>query len=79
MNKLLAERELTHGKFSEVAEAYCEITRACSLGSYSHVERMAIEMISMKMARISSGNASYIDHWRDISGYAELVVRELEK
>jgi hypothetical protein len=35
-------------------------------------------MILMKLARVIAGNPNEPDHWRDIAGYAELVVRSLE-
>ena len=39
----------------------------------------ALDMISMKQARILAGNARVRDHWKDIAGYAMLVVNELER
>lgn len=37
----------------------------------------AISMICHKLARIANGDPTYIDSWRDISAYSELVTREL--
>ena len=34
-------------------------------------------MILHKLARIVNGDANYIDSWRDIVGYTQLVVDEL--
>jgi hypothetical protein len=34
-------------------------------------------MILHKLARIVNGDANYIDSWRDIVGYSQLVVDEL--
>jgi hypothetical protein len=42
-------------------------------------QQEAMEQISMKLARIMSGNSFDIDHWHDIAGYASLVVREIER
>lgn len=39
----------------------------------------AITMICHKLARIGNGDPMYIDNYRDISGYAELVVTYLNK
>jgi len=44
--------------------------------SYSQVE--AITMILHKLARIANGDANYDDSWKDIAGYAELIVKELQ-
>ena len=79
IENILSERELTHGKFSTVADNYCEIKTALSCGDFSNIEHAAIDMIAMKLARIAAGNASEIDHWRDIAGYAQLVIKDLEK
>ena len=38
-----------------------------------------MKMILHKIARIGCGNAQFIDHWRDIVGYATLVINELEE
>ena len=39
----------------------------------------AITMIANKLGRIINGDPYYDDSWRDIAGYATLVVKELEK
>jgi nucleoid-associated protein YejK len=41
------------------------------------VQQEAVDMILHKLARIVNGDASYIDSWRDIVGYTQLVVDEL--
>lgn len=38
----------------------------------------AIDLICTKMARIAHGDPMYLDHWLDISGYAQLVVNRLK-
>jgi hypothetical protein len=39
----------------------------------------ALEMIATKEARILAGNAREKEHWRDIAGYAMLVVNEIDR
>lgn len=39
----------------------------------------ALTMISNKIGRILNGDPYYEDSWRDVVGYAQLVVNELEK
>lgn len=39
----------------------------------------AITMIANKLGRVINGDPYYDDSWRDIAGYATLVVNELEK
>jgi hypothetical protein len=36
-------------------------------------------MITHKISRILNGDPNYDDSWRDIAGYAMLVVKELER
>jgi len=82
IQETLHERGKTHGVFP--------IQAACSQALKSLVQRdkdkqidmrlsqcEALEMICMKMSRIVHGDADEADHWRDIAGYATLVVKEL--
>ena len=39
----------------------------------------SLHMIMHKIARILNGDPYYDDSWRDIAGYAELVVKELNR
>ena len=41
------------------------------------VQQEAVDMILHKLARIVNGDSNYIDSWRDIVGYTQLVVDEL--
>lgn len=43
----------------------------------SDVHREALQMICHKIARIANGDPNYDDSWRDIAGYAQLVVKHL--
>jgi hypothetical protein len=45
----------------------------------SAVQKEAIDMICCKLSRILSGQGSFQDHWLDIAGYAQLVVREIKE
>lgn len=40
----------------------------------SPVQQEAVDMILHKLARIVNGDANYIENWRDICGYSQLVV-----
>lgn len=39
--------------------------------------REALDHISVKISRALNGDAEYVDHWRDIEGYAKLVADRL--
>ncbi len=45
----------------------------------SDVQIEAMSMILHKIARIANGDSNYADSWTDITGYAQLVVDDLEK
>jgi hypothetical protein len=43
----------------------------------SETQTEALEMIAHKIGRILNGDPDYDDSWRDIAGYSELIVKEL--
>ena len=81
LNETLKEREKTHGDFRRVAElatALVDTTRPKGGVPETAVQRSAREMICGKLARIACGDPTFVDHWQDIAGYAQLVVRDAE-
>ncbi len=81
LRTLLSERERTHGRFAEsaaVAQATKVIWRD-RRGTLVDAQREVLDAIAGKVARILCGDSCHADHWRDIAGYAMLVVRELER
>ena len=83
MQSLLDEREKTHGQFWVSARKAQQLKYVIRVGRNWHdmpdEQCEALDMIAVKIARILTGNHDEIDHWRDIAGYANLVVRELER
>ena len=85
IDEILSERGKTHGDFKEHAKIsqYLKLTlREQSADwqiDFSHTQQEALEMICHKIARIVAGNPNFVDHWRDIAGYATLVADELEE
>ena len=81
ISALLDEREKTHGDFADVARVANDILNAISRGpndgKLSPVQAEALKMIASKLGRIMSGDPNEADHWRDISGYAQLVADRL--
>lgn len=74
----LAEREKTHGSFAQNALTFTNLISIMGNGtSLNPLQNTALTMILMKLARIYS-NPGVTDHWRDIAGYAMLVVEDLE-
>lgn len=82
VDALLNEREATHGNFSDTSFRAQEIKRVFHNGrnwrALTHTQREALDMMASKLSRILEGNPSEIDHWADLSGYAECVVRYLD-
>lgn len=83
MSDILDERQKTHGSFMANAAKAQQLKDAIHGGNnwaeLDDIQREALDMIASKIARILSGNHDEIDHWRDIAGYAELVMRELDR
>lgn len=77
----LNERNKTHGDFAESAKACMQIREVLRRGpswhSMTYVEQDAADMIAQKLARAVSGDPHELDHWRDITGYAQLIVDDI--
>ena len=77
IDKTLKERSSLYGSFSELAKKSKELQKIVG-ATEDDVINEALSLICHKLARISNGNPFYIDNWRDIAGYASLVVQYLE-
>ena len=85
IEETLASREKTHGKYSDHARVTRRIKRVLleEIGlchtflTDSQLE--TLDMVANKIGRIIAGNPNEPDHWHDIAGYAELIVRELRE
>jgi len=76
--KILDERQKTHGNFSDHASVTQELKGVLQrnpdlIAKLSVTQRESIEMIFHKVGRILAGDPNFKDHWDDISGYAMLV------
>jgi Domain of unknown function (DUF6378) len=72
---LLVEREKTHGDFKITADTSQQIKELLSRRCISRlppVQREALDMIAVKIARILSGDPNCEDHWVDLANYARL-------
>ena len=90
---ILEERAKTHGDFQDVAELSQDLKNTLrkhtakmsdrdpfsNSKSKTNSQCEALDNIAQKTARIVCGNPNEPDHWRDIAGYAMLIVRELEE
>ncbi len=82
---VLDEREKTYGNYSKQA-AFARELKDVVLSGITSSKNMEItpqmheslDMICTKISRIIFGDPNYIDSWKDIAGYATLIVDILE-
>ena len=76
MSSLLNTREKTHGNYRDnasLSQAIKDVLRSGKNWERLHDgQKEALEMISVKLARLLSGDKDFRDHWDDIEGYAKL-------
>lgn len=78
----LIERGARYGDWSEHARIREEFFFLMGQGSWAQMapfQRQALLTIADKIARILNGDPNYDDNWRDIAGYATLVLERLPK
>jgi hypothetical protein len=82
INDTLNERAHTHGDYREQAAFAQQFKRMMRAGrNWERLEltqAQSLEAFADKISRVLCGNANEPDHWRDVAGYAQLIVRELE-
>jgi len=83
INDILDERGARYGDFMTVASFSQQIkSLLCSAEPFLPLDPdmiEALEMISNKLARMLCGDPTYIENWRDIAGYATLVMNRLSQ
>ena len=83
LDGILAERGARYGSFASQAafSQYLKDTlrKHKNYDELMHSQKEALEMIMHKISRILNGDPNYDDSWRDIAGYAELIVKELNE
>lgn len=79
--RLITERGSRYGKFKDGAEIMQELKDVMHEVDGWHnltpSQREALDMIQHKIGRILNGDPTYDDSWKDIAGYATLIVNEL--
>ena len=90
INDTLEEKETRYGEFPNHAQISQDIQNAIVKGWFNRGDGQdlnevpaymleSLVMIANKIGRIINGDPYYDDSWRDIAGYATLVVEELNK
>lgn len=75
-DQLIAQRASTHGDFRDNARVAQNLKRLflkSQLTQIDDVMREGLDLIALKLSRILTGTADYVDNWDDIAGYAKRV------
>lgn len=82
VKEVLAERQQRYGTFEENAEIAQALKgamhRAAGWHRLTPAQREGLDMIQAKIARMLSGDPTYLDNGVDICGYAQLVLASME-
>ena len=83
IDRVIVEREATHGDFATYARIVQRLKNVVryepEFAMLEPYQREAIEHIFGKIGRIMAGNSKYTEHWLDIAGYATLVKDRLTR
>lgn len=78
---LIIERGSRYGKFkdgADIMQSLKDVMRDVDgWNNLTASQKEALDMIQHKIGRILNGDPTYDDSWKDISGYAMLIVNEL--
>ena len=79
--RLITERGSRYGKFKDGAEIMQSLKDTMrdvdGWNILTASQKEALDMIQHKIGRILNGDPTYDDSWKDIAGYATLIVNEL--
>ena len=81
IDAIITERGSRYGKFKDGAAIMQELKfvmrEVDGWHNLTPSQREALDMIQHKIGRILNGDPTYNDSWKDIAGYATLIVNEL--
>ena len=81
VDALITERGTRYGKFKDGAEIMQSLKDTMrdvdGWNNLTASQKEALDMIQHKIGRILNGDPTYDDSWKDIAGYATLIVNEL--
>ena len=83
ISAILAERGSRYGRFDAHALVTQRLKQALTSGTnWDFLEpdaKEALEMIVHKIGRVLNGDPDYDDSWKDIAGYAQLIVDRIRR
>jgi hypothetical protein len=81
VSTLITERGTRYGKFKDGAEIMRGLKHVMhevdGWNNLTPSQKESLDMIQHKIGRILNGDPTYDDSWKDIAGYAMLIVEEL--
>ena len=81
VEELITERGTRYGKFKDGADIMQSLKDTMrdvdGWNNLTASQKEALDMIQHKIGRILNGDPTYDDSWKDIAGYATLIVNEL--
>lgn len=81
VDALISERGSRYGKFKDGADIMQSLKDVMhevdGWNNLSPSQKEALDMIQHKIGRILNGDPNYDDNWKDVAGYATLIVNEL--
>ncbi len=81
VEELITERGNRYGKFKDGADIMQSLKDTMrdvdGWNNLTASQKEALDMIQHKIGRILNGDPTYDDSWKDIAGYATLIVNEL--
>ena len=82
MDKMIRQKEAAYGGMHRQGELSQELKGVLHDHEGWHKltggQQEALDMVMHKVSRIVCGDNLYIDSWRDIAGYAQVIVDALE-
>lgn len=83
IDAVLNERQKSHGDYKDhakITQDLKDVLRgSLKWSELDDMQRETLEMLAHKIGRILSGDPNFLDHWVDICGYTQLIVRDLER
>lgn len=73
------DRGKVYGSFTAVAKTSQHLKNMLRSSRMSAAQKESIDNICTKLARLVQGDPNDLDGWRDIAGYANLIVEQLAK
>jgi len=79
--KVIEERSKIYGDFNDIAEVSQKIKDMYYVNNAQELDSIineGVDMVIHKLSRVICGGSRYVDNFRDIQGYCQLIIDYLE-